>query len=192
MAARRASPGAGRAGKWQWGLTAGSVPSLCAARLDQVFAIVFTRPACGLLLALASQAASPDALRTCTLIGCADGVHFAVHGLPDELPTGVYRASAAVDGAEVSCEAPTLAPGAPVFCSAGAAAAGIQLELGEHHRSVRVVGSTPRHVRLELRRDGRVLGAYEGDPGPYRVFHPNGPGCPSVCLQAGPIPLPVE
>lgn len=161
-------------------------------QLDEGLAMVLISPACGLLLALSSQSVSLEELKTCTLIGCVDAVLFALLGMPDDLPNGVYRASAAVNGAEVSCEATNLEPGVPVLCSSQGSSPGIELELGQQGRSIRLVGSASRHIRLQLLRDGNVLASYEGDPGPYRVLQPNGAGCPPVCLQAGPFPLRVE
>lgn len=144
-------------------------------------------------LMLASGAEVPaQKPELCTLSGCVSGVYFPVSGLPRQLPTGIYSAEAVVGGREVACEV-EINPdrSLPAVCHSVSGAPWVELSLEGEERYIAVRGSAPRHVRVALRVDGRMLAGMLVEPSEYKVFEPNGRLCGPTCLGAGPYKLQV-
>lgn len=131
--------------------------------------------------------------RTCTLIGCDDGVGIAIPGFtnvtPVALPEGNYELELSYDGVSALCTSTSTRTQRGFDCQEPSQHSA-SFELGGANATpvrvlARVDGSAPESLTVVLRVDGIVIASETFTP-EYAELYPNGRECDVVpCRQAG-------
>jgi hypothetical protein len=144
----------------------------------------------GLSLLAASAAWLPGCeLASCTDIGCGPALRVEFLGGASE--AGEYEITVTADGVVTTCTAtlPFASCETAVSCDRSdqgfwVMQSGCALDPSDQSLDgLEWTGSGPESLRVEVRRDGSLVGTADATPA-YHTSHPNGPDCGPICQQS--------